>query len=145
MVKENAQEIKIEVNCITAYPKHLVDNSTLNELVLAVREYKKTDEWDSVEKPDYMYLEGSRFKDNEHLAKVILGNIRLCINKSLFDGNQHGDHDPLNEQLMEDVFVQYLSSLTNSVKGNNTLKEWIKATLLYSAGSDYWYKYEKEW
>jgi hypothetical protein len=53
--------------------------------------------------------------------------------------------DPLNSQLMEDVFVKYLSSLTNSVKGNNTLKKWIKSALLYSAGSDYWYTYEKEW
>ena len=142
MVKENAKEIKIEVNCITAYPKHLVDADQYLDISDAITEYKKSNEWKSVEKPDYMYLEGSRFKDNEHLTRVIFGNIRLCINKSLFD-DSHGDsRDPLNEQLMEDVFVQYLPSLLNTPE---KLNEWIKATLLYSAGSDYWYKYEKEW
>ena len=142
---DKIKDIQIDVNCITSYPTHLVDNSTTKELILAVEEYKKTDEWKSVEKPDYMYLEGRRFHDNERVVHAILGNVRLCINKAIFD-NSHGDmEDPLNSQLMEDVFVKYLSSLTNSVKGNNTLKEWIKSALLYSAGSDYWYTYEKEW
>jgi hypothetical protein len=43
---------------------------------------------------------------------------------------------------MEDVYVEYLPSLLKSTK---ELNKWIKETLLYSAGSDYWYTYEKEW
>ena len=142
MVKENAKEIQIEVNCITSYPKHLVDADQYLDINDAIAEYKKSDEWKSIEKPDYMYLEGRRFHDDEHLTNVILGNIRLCINKSLF-GFEHGDsNNPLNSQLMEDVYVEYLPSLLKSTK---ELNKWIKETLLYSAGSDYWYTYEKEW
>ena len=143
MAKQIKNEIKVKVSCITSYPRHLIDESQNVSIEVAIENYKKSKEWNSVEKPDYMYLEGRRFNDNENLRKVILGNMRMCINNSLFDGHSHADlTDEAAKWLMEDVYGNYLIEILNEPK---KLNEWIKATLLYSAGSDYWYTYEKDW
>ena len=71
--------------------------------------------------------------------------LSYLINKSIFDGNQHADiSDPLKQQIMEDSFLVYLQYLI-CANDLQKLNEWIKSSLLYSAGSDYWYKYEKDW
>ena len=137
------KEIEVNVTGITAYPKHLIDLSGRVSIQTAIKNYKNSKEWNLVEKPDYMYLEGWRFEDNERVCDAILGNIRLAINSHLFEGNKHADiKDPHKKQLMEDSFLVYLQSLTND---SQKLNEWIKSSLLYSAGCDYWYTYEKDW
>jgi len=144
-IKSLITDVIVDVHCVTSYPKHIVNADQYLDIIDAISEYKKSNEWISAEKPDYMYYEGRRFNDNERICDAILGNIRLGINKSIFDGNKHADiSDPLKQQIMEDSFLVYLQYLI-CANDLQKLNEWIKSSLLYSAGSDYWYKYEKDW
>ena len=133
-------KVKIKVNCMCAYPKHLIQESDYKGMELAVKSYKKTKEWEKTEKNEWDYYEGRRFNDNDRIVHVILCNMKLAINTHLFD-NPHGDTiNKTNEQLMEDAFLLYATSIESTI-----INQWINAALIYSAGCDHWYTFEKEW
>ena len=126
------QNVKVQTDCLTGYCHDLVTIEQLDNWALQVAKYKQSEEWLSDPKGvDDNYHEGRRFNDNERIVDVILGCMRLQINKYL------GEHN-LGDS--ESSFKIYINSI-----GESKFNEWINAALHYSAGCDHWYTFEKEW
>ena len=133
-IKSLLNDVEVNVDCLTSYYKNLVDKGQRALWVLQVETYKESEEWSNTEKNEWDYHEGRRFNDNDRIVDVILGCMRLQINKYLGE-NQFEEHE-----LTESAFETYITSIDE-----NKLDEWINAALLYSAGCDHWYTFEKEW
>ena len=89
--------VEVHVDCLTSYPNELVNKDDYQHLVNLVESYKQTVEWDKTPKPDYDYYEGRRYHDNERVADVIYGNIRLSINRFLGEKRFSGDAPDTHE------------------------------------------------
>ena len=129
------EEIQPKVNSFTSYPTHRVTNEKYQYIVSFVEKYKLTEEWAKTPKPENYYHEGRRYHDNERVTSVILGSIRLCIQswfKELALVPEKIDY--------EEAFEYYVKEINDE-----KLTEWVNTALLYSAGCDHWYTFEKEY
>ena len=134
MIKQDLlKDTKIVVDCLTAHYTNCITDTLKSNWVLRVESYKQSDEWIKSPKSDWDHHEGRRFNDNERVVDVILGCMRLQINKLL--GNEHD-----GTELSESSFDTYIKTIDE-----NKLNEWIDAALHYSAGCDHWYTFEKDW
>ena len=126
------QDVEVHVDCLTAHYNNRVHDWRKALWALQVESYKESEQWLNEPKGvDDNYHEGRRFNDNERIVDVILGCMRLQINKYL------GEHN-LGDS--ESSFKTYINSIDES-----KFNEWINAALHYSAGSDHYYTFEKEW
>ena len=135
-IKTLLNDVKVNVDCLTFYPKDLVDKGQRALWVLQVETYKESDEWKNTEKNEWDYYEARRFNDNDRVVDVIFGCIKKSINKYITGSEMNQD----DQQLVNDTFEFYINNLDE-----NKLDEWINAALLYSAGCDHWYTFEKDW
>ena len=136
-IKSLVTDVEVNVDCLTAHYNDLVNKGQKALWVLQVESYKESDQWLNEPKGvDDMYYEGRRYHDNERVVDVILGCMRLQIQKHLF-GKIHGEID---EPILAKAFETYINSIDE-----NKFNEWINAALHYSAGCDHWYTFEKEW
>ena len=131
------QNVKVQTDCLTGYYHDLVTIEQLDNWALQVAKYKQSEEWLSDPKGvDDNYHEGRRFNDNDRIVDVILGCMRLQINKYL------GEDRYEENELSESTFETYVNLINED---NELLNKWINAALHYSAGCDHWYTFEKEW
>ncbi len=135
-IKSLLNDVEVNVDCLTFYPKDLVDKGQRALWVLQVETYKESDEWKNTEKNEWDYYEARRFNDNDRVVDVIFGCIKKSINKYITGSEMNQD----DQQLVNDTFEFYINNLDE-----NKLDEWINAALLYSAGCDHWYTFEKDW
>lgn len=134
-IKSLITDVEVKVDCLTAHYNDLVPKTLHKDWVSKVESYKESDTWLNEPKGvDDQYHEGRRFHDNDRVVDVILGCMRLQINKHLGE-NRYEEND-----LSESSFETYINSIDES-----KLIEWINAALHYSAGCDHWYTFEKEW
>jgi len=134
-IKSLITDVEVNVDCLTAHYNDLVNKGQKALWVLQVESYKESDTWLNEPKGvDDQYHEGRRFNDNERVVDVILGCMRLQINKYL------GENRYEENELSESSFETYINSIDES-----KFNEWINAALHYSAGCDHWYTFEKEW
>jgi len=127
-------EVEVKVDCLTAHYNNRIDETRKALWALQVESYKESRQWFTEPKGvDDNYYEGRRFNDNDRIVDVILGCMRLQINKYL------GEHQL---ELSESAFETYVNTINED---NDHLNRWINAALHYSAGCDHWYKFEKEW
>jgi hypothetical protein len=136
-IKSLITDVEVNVDCLTAHYNNLVDKGKKALWVLQVESYKESRQWFTEPKGvDDNYHEGRRFNDNDRIVDVILGCMRLQINKYL-DGDRWSHEE---NELSESAFETYVNTVDE-----DKLNQWINAALHYSAGCDHWYTFEKEW
>ena len=131
------QDVEVHVDCLTAHYNNRVHDWRKALWALQVESYKESEQWLNEPKGvDDNYHEGRRFNDNDRIVDVILGCMRLQINKYL------GEDRYEENELSESTFETYVNLINED---NELLNKWINAALHYSAGCDHWYTFEKEW